>query len=291
MNSIGELVDQINAIVDGSVASVPLGVLHSDGLALLTALAGLALVLQGYRVWVKDEGINKLFAQLAVSLMFIGALFWLVNEGLTQLFADGIDASFMMIANKLMPGAGDGDSWKAGVSIMWETMQHVGELYSKLFDGVGRLDVLSVFFKNLLSILIIIFAQLVLLIAMIAFMTISTLSMIMVKIALIIAPVLIPWAMFNVSAFLFVGWLRFFITASLYKVVGAAVLYFASKILGGFSAITMAGAGGFLSTTFAAISIASLTISITGLVLMIPQISKQLVSAPPGEIGFRLGLK
>lgn len=291
MNEIGQLIDQVDAIVKGAVASVPLDVLHADGVALLTALAGLALVLQGFRVWLGDAGMNKLFAQLAWSLVCIGALFWLVNDGLTGFFADGIDASFVAIANKLMPGAGDGSSMKAALTILWETMQHVGQLYDKLFEGVGRLDVLTVFFKNLFSILIILFAQFMLLLAMIAFMTISTVSMVLVKIALIIAPVLIPWAMFNISAFLFVGWLRFFVTASLYKVVGAAVLFFASKILGGFSAIAMTGSTGFLATTLAALSIASLTISISALVVMIPRISQQLVSAPAGEIGFRLGLK
>lgn len=291
MSAIDDVIQETAAVVDAAVNSVNLTVLQPEGLRLFGMLAGLAFILAGYKVFVRDEGSHKLFVQLAWTSFLIFLLSWFVGDGYLFIFDESINQSFNRIADKLLPGSSNGSAWTAAMSIMWDALQKIAGMLTKIYQDVSVWDTWTVFFKNLVAICILLFAVLVVLIGMVMFMTISTASSILVNVALIIGPVLIPWAMFNVTAFLFVGWLRLFVASALIKVVGAAVLYFASKILAGFAGIIAKGSASFAAMTAASIGIASLEMSIVALIVMVIPITRQLVSAPAGEIGFKFSLR
>ena len=75
-------------------------------------------------------------------------------------------------------------------------------------------------------------AILFLLVAFCFYLGILVMSQVSVSIALILAPVFIPFLMFKPAGFLFDGWLRFFLGAGMMKVVGLLMLMITSVMMG-----------------------------------------------------------
>lgn len=109
-------------------------------------------------------------------------------------------------------------------------------------------------------------------------------TQILLKLALIIMPVMVPWMIFNKTEFLFDGWLRFFLTAGMQKVVGAFFFSITLAMLEGAATIAAASqspAGALGTYTLVLI----LCVVVAWLMLQIPQIAAGLISGHGGHGG------
>lgn len=109
-------------------------------------------------------------------------------------------------------------------------------------------------------------------------------TQILLKLALIIMPVMVPWMIFSKTEFLSDGWIRFFLTAGMQKVVGAFFFSMTLALLEGATQIaaTAEGAAGALG---AYTLVLILSIVVAFLMLQTAQISAGLISGHGGHGG------
>ncbi len=220
--SIAESMARAQAAVDAAM-NIPLDTLHTDGVALLGLLATISVAVMGYKTMFAQGAsgnLNAFGARVLLTVIALLALWWLVNDGYSEVFVRGLDASFVQIAEKLMPGAGTGSHLGAAAEIFMNVYNSIGAALNRVYEGSWGLGVLTATAKNLPAILCMLFSMMVIIFSMMAYMSMQIISVILVKLALIIGPIFLPWALFNQTSFLTAGWLRFFLSASLYKVLG-----------------------------------------------------------------------
>ena len=73
--------------------------------------------------------------------------------------------------------------------------------------------------------------SLVMLVTYCIFIAVMIMSQILVNLSLFVAPLFVPWLMWESSAFLFHGWLKFTIVAGAQKIVAAALFGLTMKLL------------------------------------------------------------
>ncbi|MFY9327188.1 MAG: type IV secretion system protein, partial [Georgfuchsia sp.] len=104
----------------------------------------------------------------------------------------------------------------------------VQEAHSSLPDGIVAF---AVFFANIPAMMFLIAAALILLVSAVIYFLMAVVGTFMVAIAIILAPLFIPFLVLHATSWLFDGWLRFLIAACLYKVVGAAIMTLGNGVL------------------------------------------------------------
>lgn len=109
-------------------------------------------------------------------------------------------------------------------------------------------------------------------------------TQVLLKLALIVMPVLVPWMIFSKTEFLFDGWLRFFLTAGMQKVVGAFFFSITPQLLEGASQIA-ASAEGPAGALGAYTLVLILSVAVAFLMLQTPSIAAGLISGHGGHGG------
>lgn len=281
-----EIYQRMRGVVDGALDTMDISVLHAAGLNLFQGLALIAVAWAGisYVLYPPDEKKgNTIIGKIARQMLTVGIVYWLVDSGFETVFVEGIDWSLQKIALIIMPSSSN-TSLAGGMDYMWASMQAVGQLIAKLFEGAQVWDVLTVAGKNLPTLIVLTMSLFIQALSAMGYATFLTVSLFLVKLVLMLGPIFIPWLVLEKTAFLFWGWLRFLIIASLYQVVGAAILYFAYKLLAGEAAIIAELNGSFPESLMISMMVASLHLTILYLITQIPKISQALVSGMLGQL-------
>jgi type IV secretory pathway VirB6-like protein len=132
---------------------------------------------------------------------------------------------------------------------------------------------LGSFLMKLLIVAFILFSGLV-------YIAMYIISMVLLYVAAALGPVMIPWVLFGPMSFLFDGWVRFVIGASLYKVVGLVMIAVSGALYDPLmQASRAAAAGGSQYFNFTAASAALLISGVMALLMLqIPMIANGLAS-------------
>lgn len=279
MSSFIEVFQKAGAIVDGAVAGYDIYVLTPVGLNLFMAMAAFAVSWRGVKIAMASgeaRGLSSLMNEFLKTIFGVSIVFFLLTTGFDMVFVQGVDGSLKKVSSLLLPGGMGGDAISTSIASMYQGLNAVSKMMSDLFKDASVLDTLTVFFKNLPTILVLGFVEILIIIGIVAYFSLISLSFIMVKIALVIAPIFIPWLLLPVTSFVFMGWLRFLISASLYQVIGAAVIYFSQSLLTNTAKLIAETGGTFPESLFAAIAMAALQVTILALIIKVPQIAKQL---------------
>lgn len=260
---------------------------------------------------------NKLFGYLAlISVSWLGVRLVLSGGEINRLMGTLLRSLFLLsLAWWFMPGQGDlvsmvqslgqeltaaysGTNDLAGLLAYGFTkiVNHIGalgEVLSKLItagqpiDGplataaaIGRLFVywVPVLFMGL--------AMVMMMLMIVAYFVIWVLSLGLISIVKLLAPVFVPFLVLPVTSFLFDGWLRNLIVAVLYEVVGAIILGLSNQVIGvtisRFSAVADAtaglDAGEVMQVSIMSILVAGVTIGLALLMLKTGSIAQGLVS-------------
>jgi type IV secretory pathway VirB6-like protein len=156
----------------------------------------------------------------------------------------------------------------------------------KLFDPVKWFDFgfsfLMRFFAYLISCLMLVF-----------YICVIVLSSMIVEIGLILGPLMVPFLLLKPASFLFDGWLKYMITASLYNVVASIVLVFVAGMVVGLDKVNSVpiGASGLSSQVQSPIALATLVVTAVGVYLMmqIQGITSMLMGGGGVDLSPRLG--
>jgi type IV secretory pathway VirB6-like protein len=151
----------------------------------------------------------------------------------------GIDGTFQKIAEVLNPG---GASGLGALNALFKGAENVTGRLSNYASG-SWYEVAS----NVLNILICAIGTLVVwvLLAVVGALFITQLlfSEVMMTLAFVLAPVMIPWALWQQAEFIFQGWIKFFLSASMIKVIVAFVSSITVAILESLMRVTPTNTG------------------------------------------------
>ncbi|MDP2152203.1 MAG: type IV secretion system protein [Methylotenera sp.] len=279
MSGFIEIFEKAGNIVDGAVASYDLHILTGVGMNLFWAMAAFVVSWRGIKLAMASgeaRGLSPLMNQFLNTIFGVTIVLFLMSSGFDLVFVEGINGSLQQVAGILLPGGMSGSVVNTSISSMYQGLNSVSQMMSDLFKDATVLDTLTVFFKNLPTILVMGFVQLLIIIGILAYFALVSLSFVLVKIALVLAPIFIPWLLLPATSFIFVGWLRFLISAALYQVIGAAVIFFSQNLLTNTAKLIAETGGTFPESLFAAIAMAALQVTILALIIKVPEIARQL---------------
>lgn len=276
-----EIAESIQKAAEATEAAMnfPIDTLQGDGIALLGLLGVIAVAIAGYQVATDPNGnMRKLMSKVIVLILSLGILSWVVGAGFGTIFVEGIDASLSKAADKLFKGAASREGMVVAAEAWTQIYTSIADAFSLIYEDAGMFDVLTVTAQNLPAIIALVVSICLIVLNMMAFFSLQALSVMLVKLALLIAPLFLPWALFSQTSFLAAGWLRFFLQASLLKVLAAGLLMVSVKMVKALAGM-MSPDVDPLESFFIAVSISGVMLTILVVTAKIPQYAKELVSA------------
>jgi len=266
--------------------------LSNEGIELFGLLAAISLSYQGIRIVLEGGNITNIMGSLMQSILMIGIVYWLVTpQGYLAIWGTGnvadtssaLTGTLNVIAGKFIP---DGENISKVITsnalmVLNKSMLLV-QAWSTTFKQLdGILEVAQFIAANLVAFIFIFLAVIGLLVASVIYMAVGVYSQFMIVVALTLGPILIPWILLPVSAFIFDGWLRFLIIAGMTKVIGAMLIGITHSVLANvISNVQTADNYGVLMVSSMVAFLMSLLIAY--LMSQIPSIAAALVSGGSG---------
>lgn len=182
------------------------------------------------------SGINGIIAD-AVPLLISGAVVVLfLSKGLTTAIADSMDVLTAAIGGSntgSMAGLMTSAAGTAGMTIrnLWELSPTTGTSSPGGLAALGEIMLgIPAVIMNVVAMIVGVFFVVVALCIYLASLVISQIG---IYIALMLAPFFVPFLLFQPAAFLFSGWLRFFLSSALLKTIGLILLQITDVIMQG----------------------------------------------------------
>lgn len=281
----------VNAIFQ-QIGTLDYGMLLPEGESLFGLLAVIVISWMGIRYLLQSGSMTDLMGSFIQTILMIGLVYWLIQPASYALIfgtgaiddaSSGIVGTMNVIAAKIIGGNSSiASSITTTVSMLiGKSFEIAIALKDEFFkDGSSWMTLISSFFKNLFVIIYYVVAMFVLLLAGLVFFAVTVYSQVMIVIALILGPVLVPWILLPATSFLFDGWLRFLIIAALTKVVGAIMIAVSAKVL---DAVVMNISGADFTTQIISAMMAMLfSLLILYLMSQIPSIASSIIQGGSG---------
>lgn len=281
----------VNAIFQ-QIGTLDYGMLLPEGESLFGLLAVIVISWMGIRYLLQSGSMTDLMGSFIQTILMIGLVYWLIQPASYALIfgtgaiddaSSGIVGTMNVIAAKIIGGNSSiASSITTTVSMLiGKSFEIAIALKDEFFkDGSSWMTLISSFFKNLFVIIYYVVAMFVLLLAGLVFFAVTVYSQVMIVIALILGPVLVPWILLPATSFLFDGWLRFLIIAALTKVVGAIMMAVSAKVL---DAVVMNISGADFTTQIISAMMAMLfSLLILYLMSQIPSIASSIIQGGSG---------
>ena len=102
----------------------------------------------------------------------------------------------------------------------------------KSFSWDGLIEIISIIPVSIYTIVAAAASTFLILVALLVYMATLVMSQINIEIAKLFAPIFVPFLLFRPASWMFDGWLRFFLSSALLKIIGLLLLQITSVILG-----------------------------------------------------------
>lgn len=271
------------------------GIIQGYGHDLFLALGALALAWFGVRIILEGGDLTSVMGGLIRTILLVGIVFWLVGSGYHTVFVDGVAGSLNKIADSLLPGGSMSGTLSESLSSFYRAGTATMELMDDFTAGESwnPLNILGKVYSSLAQVGALFLSGLLLLLAGGVFFIVALASQFMVTIAIILGPVFIPWLLLPVSTFVFDGWLRFLISAALWKVLAAIIVGITSGVFQSLAGKAEAAAKAGSSANYGEVMLASFIAGLTALLaayllLQIPSIAAALAGGGTGVYSARI---
>lgn len=266
-----------------------------EGEKLFSLLAVIVVSWMGIRYLLQSGSMTDLMGSFIQTILMIGLVYWFIQPSSYEMIfgngkiddiSSGIVGTMNLIAGKLL-GSEDGSiagSITTTVSLLIGKSVEIGSAMKDQFFSVSGwdagLELLGIFFTNIFVIVYYIVAMFMLLLAGLIYFAVSVYAQVMIAIALILGPILIPWILLPATSFLFDGWLRFLIIAALTKVVGAIMIAITGKVLD--SVVLNISNADFTTQIISAMMAMLFSLLIVYLMSQIPSIASSIIQGGSG---------
>lgn len=269
-------------IITNINSSINVTALYSIGEKLFVGLSIIVLVWRGFEIVMQSGKITDVMGSLIRTLMLISIAYWMMgsNDEISPVagFITDLTGSVAHELNRTWD-VNSATMIKNGVTSIFGTMADIGRLMADLIGTGGWTSMLTNAFANIPVFLYLALALAILMLSMVMYIATCILAIFASKIAIVLAPILVPWIILEATSFIFDGWLKFFITTNLYKVVGATVLLITE---GAFTTVTNATKNfaslPWTDRVLTSILIAVVAAVLTYLMMQVPAIASGLIS-------------
>lgn len=287
----------VKAVLDLALKMVTASPFAETGAYLFKVLLLILIAWKGIKLMLDTTAVNQVIAELVNIILIAGIASMFLTPDIQNKLASGFDILASTAANASGTAIVDMSNPTAAITnVMGATI----EAASKLWEGPVKPEaseqkgVLDGFFSagywgDILGALASLGYRVLIALLIVAsgliYLGNLVMSQITVNIALIVAPIFVPWILWDATSFLFHGWLKFMIVAGIQKVVGALLFGMTAAMIPAVTKIASdAGATG--SVNFYAYSAAFILIGLMAqLMVQVNGIASGLVSGM-GKTGF-----
>lgn len=213
------------------------GTMNGYGKTLLSAITLLVLSWEGIKIAMEMSTINETMGKFVNLILITGITFFLFDNyesyfGQSGLLIKGFDniatslgmgGDFATVVNKAVNSFFTLAGNIMGFDVKKATGAESPSLWEQIKEYTDIGAAFATFVDWLPSLIVRAAAALVTIVAGAIFIIQMLLSQLGIVIGAIIGPIMIPWMLIPATSFLFDGWLKFMITAGMWKVVGAII--------------------------------------------------------------------
>lgn len=235
----GEAVQSvISAILSQSQSLISGSPFLAQGQRLLQLLLMILISWKGIKLALDVSGFNEIVAEIIQIVLLWGIASFFLTATVQKQFTDGFDD----LAKTAASATGANLNMSKPEAAIADSLGRMMDAAMKLYDGVppestskgSTWDKFTAYlsetwdslksgqiFASIAAVIFRAFIAVAVLITALIYVGQLIMSQIMVNIGLIMAPILVPWIMWESTSFLFHGWVKFMIVAGVQKIVGA----------------------------------------------------------------------
>ena len=295
----------VESLINGPLNMVSSAPFAAAGAKLLSMLLLILISWKGIRLVIDTSSINQVVAEIVNIVILWGiASFFLLSSVQTQI-AEGFDQLAQTAAQSAGSAVGGASAdvsstqsmitgaLVSGLTAAYQLYQGTpAEKPSSVSDSTW--DKVSGWFKDKVNDLVTfqwlaavanlifrVFIAIMIMAAVVLYCGQLLISQVLVNVGLIMAPLLIPWIMWEASAFLFHSWIKFMIVAGIQKIVGALLFGMTTSFISELTSLT-SSVNTDSSTNFYYYAAAFVLMFILGqLMMQISSIANGLVTGMP----------
>lgn len=217
-NQVRKVIDDLRSSINSKAS-----LLVPEGKILLTTLSVIAFSWLGMRLALQGASASEGMAE-AINLIFmIGIASWVVSssEVSTGIMKGFDDIASKIIGSAMSEGSGSDPTLTNQIDV---AVRALVESVVRIYEQPNQISANPSTWGAIPVLIMKVFMALFLLVVTLAYMGMFVMTQVMFGIALILAPVLVPFYVIQPLSFIATGWFKFLLSAGMAKVAGALIL-------------------------------------------------------------------
>lgn len=207
-------------------AQVTVTSLVGMGMSLFFAIAWLYMGFLTLKILLEDSPMSQI-GELINAFLVVGMVFWALQAYPTML--GYVNTGFSQVAAQIAGGTGPTDlAWAGFRKIMSQALMIFNSMpglpdvsLKDIFDLQNSSKLLTTWLVDLVASIL---AMLCMTGSAVLFMVIYTYALLMFMVGAVVGPIMLPWYLLSPFKFVAEGWIKFMITAGMYRVVAIAII-------------------------------------------------------------------
>ena len=225
VNEMNAAITQLAKAPETLLSNAPFA---DTGKMLMMYILAILFSWKAVKIMMDGAPIQQVIGELVNLILLFGIAKFFMDTTVQNQFATGFDT----LATKAATAAGSSADASSLATMITSALQQMMEAaFHLLFGGAGdKQESWSIadlnpvkWFMWCVTLIIRLGTALIILICALLYCGMLFISYTMVSIGLVFAPLMVPWLLWDASAFLFHGWLKFMIVAGVQKIVAAVV--------------------------------------------------------------------
>lgn len=202
----------------------------SMGTRLLHMLLLILISWKGIKLALESTGYQMVIAELVQIILLFGIAKFFLEPSVQIQLAQGFDSLATTAASAWGPAMDMSKPQAQIAHVLTESLLSAKHLWDGVPEGAGREDLswsnfasvlASQAFAGIANLIFRCFIALGIVLCALLYVGQLLFSQVLVNIALLVAPLMVPWLLWESTSFLFNSWLKFMIVAGVQKIVGA----------------------------------------------------------------------
>ncbi|WP_092484685.1 type IV secretion system protein [Candidatus Ichthyocystis hellenicum] len=189
----------------------------SEGKDLTWTLFGITI---GYQLWGMVIGDNQQFLVEILKNILIASILSFILTNWDSFIARFFFNNINLLAKKISPTEQD-----STLTIFFDLLNSINDRSFLSGISLAPEKIVAATLGNFAAVILKTATELVIILTMAAYVIVLYMGGVLLSVSLMLGPLLFPWLLLKPCQFIFQGWLRFTISASLYQIVGSAMSY------------------------------------------------------------------
>ncbi|CUT17421.1 MULTISPECIES: type IV secretion system protein [Candidatus Ichthyocystis] len=193
------------------------GVFLNEGKDLTWTLFGITI---GYQLWAMVIGDNQQFLVEMLKNILIASIIFFILTNWDSFIAHFFFNNINLLAKKISPTEQD-----STLNIFFDLLNSINERSFLSDIALTPEKIVAATLGNFAAVILKTATELAIILTMAAYVIVLYMGGVLLSVSLMLGPILFPWLLIKPCQFIFQGWLKFTISASLYQIVGSSMSY------------------------------------------------------------------